>query len=98
MPVNVIACAIILAWAVWCCLNPRVHDGIVGKFIFAVIALAALSVILGNTTAGIAPSITGTTLHLAIAALGIRHAFIVHFWPRIKRSIQCSSCPSRTQP
>jgi hypothetical protein len=102
MTVNVIACAILLIWACWACLNPNVNDGVLGKFIFGCVALAALSVILGNTTQGIKPSGPGTTLHCAIAALGLRHVFLKHCWPQVKQRIQnrilCATCPRRNKP
>lgn len=87
--VNTIACSIIVMWAVWSALSGKVRDGIVGKFIFGVIAVSALASALGH---GMQPSQTSgsmaaiMTLEVAFAAYATRLVFMKYAWPRIANS------------
>jgi hypothetical protein len=81
LAVNTVACSIICAWATWCIFSPEVRDGVFGKALFATIAIAALSVVLGPGYGYDKPQTPGVTLHVCIAALGVRHAVMKHLWP-----------------
>jgi hypothetical protein len=81
--INCVACAVICAWATWCVLSPKINDGVFGKFLFATVALAALSVVLGPGYGYSKPQAPGVTLHVCIAALGLRQIFIKTIWPAI---------------
>lgn len=74
--INDCAFLIIFVWACWCIFSNRVNDGIFGKIMFSMTALAALSSAL-NHTAGT------TTLHVCFAAIGLRHIAIKTVWPKV---------------
>jgi hypothetical protein len=81
LAVNTVACSIICIWATWCIFSPVVQDGVFGKALFATIAIAALSVVLGPGYGYDKPQAPGVTLHVCIAALGLRHIVMKHLWP-----------------
>lgn len=88
---NVLACCLIFLWSCWAVVGNMVNDGVLGKAIWSGAALAALSVILGNVTGYSAPNPPDTTLHLFIAALGMRHMFLKHVWPKIMHCWRCKN-------
>lgn len=81
LAINMVACSIICAWATWCIFSPGVRDGVIGKLLFATVAIAALSVVLGPGYGYHQPDAPGVTLHVCIAALGLRHIVMKHLWP-----------------
>lgn len=92
---NMGACGVIFVWATWCALSRRVRDGVLGKVMFAVAALAALAVILGPQGGYHGPRTAEVTLNVAMALLGVRHAAIRYLWPRVVRAVRCAACPNR---
>lgn len=90
---NLMACAVIFAWAVWAVLNKNVRDGIVGKVIFCCIAFSAMSVMFSDAAVLDLNGKPATALHLSIAALGLRHVCIKHFWAYAIRKYICMACP-----
>lgn len=64
------AYSLIFAWSTWCVLSNQVNDGIVGKIMYAAVAIAALSAVLG-TPESIAK--TNVIIILSVAGIGIRH-------------------------
>ena len=89
--VAVVSAAIIAALSFWCVINPKVHDGVVGKCFYVMISLAALGVACVPTWASL------STLVASIASLWVRNFFTELFWPpiraRILRRIRCATCP-----
>ena len=67
-------------WAVWCALSRKVNDGIVGKVIYAVIALSGYAIVMRVETVFITPTVAGVTFHGALAMAGFRHYFVVTHW------------------
>lgn len=91
--VNMAACAVIFVWSTWCVFSRRVHDGILGKVLFAIASLAALGVLLGPQYGYDRPHTAEVTLNAAIALLGLRHLAMKYLWPRLCRAIRCATCP-----
>lgn len=77
---NIVACAIIFAWAVWCVFSKAVKDGILGKIFFSAIALAAItSALAGHHQAELSPQ--AYTMNFCMAGLGVRHFFLKQIKP-----------------
>lgn len=87
---------IIVLWAIWAALSSRVRDGIIGKIIYSVVALAGWAIIQRSETFFITPSVAGVTFHCGLACAGIRHFFIVTWWVSVKgwlcRKLSCEHC------
>lgn len=83
-------------WATWCVLSGKVRDGVIGKIIYAVIALSGYAVLARSDRIFFAPSIAGTTLLAFLALVGARHIFIVMYWQQVKawlcRVLSCEHC------
>lgn len=76
--VNTVAITIIVLWAFWCLLSPRVSDGIIGKILYLMLALAALG-ILSNPGQG-----SETKMNIVFAAIGIRHFWMKSYWKEVR--------------
>lgn len=97
--------AMIAAWATWCVLSRKVNDGVLGKVIYAVIALAGYAIVVRAETVFFSPTVAGVTLHAALAMAGVRHYVMANHWSSIKsvicRYLRCESClnePPATTP
>jgi hypothetical protein len=97
--------SMIAGWATWCVLSNKVRDGIVGKMIYAAIALSGFAIATRDDTIFFTPSSAGVTFHGALALAGLRHWFIANHWPRVKawlcRYLHCEQClnePTAPQP
>jgi thiosulfate reductase cytochrome b subunit len=87
---------IISLWAMWCMLSARVHDGIVGKIIYATIMLTGFAIVTRAETVFVSPTTAGVTFHGALALAGLRHWFVANHWPIVKgwlcRYLHCEQC------
>lgn len=80
---NAIAATVLFALSTWCILSPNFNDGIIGKLIFSVLSISCF-VVIDQAIAGQPPKpVVTTTIAMALAALCIRHWFIVHVWPHV---------------
>lgn len=79
--INLLAVTLIVVWAFWCLLSPRVSDGFIGKILYLLLGLAALGV-LSNPNRE-----TETVLNCTFAALGVRHAWMKLVFPKIKCAV-----------
>jgi hypothetical protein len=97
---STISIGTIAIWAAWCVLSNRVRDGIVGKIIYAAIALSGFAIATRGETVFITPSAAGVTFHGALALAGLRHWFVANHWPRVKallcRYLHCEQCLNNT--
>lgn len=88
--------SIIAGWATWCVLSNKVRDGIVGKMIYAAVALSGFAIATRGDTIFFTPSSAGVTFHGALALAGLRHWFVANHWPRVKAWIchylHCEQC------
>ncbi|MFJ3486592.1 hypothetical protein ACIPL1_24785 [Pseudomonas sp. NPDC090202] len=93
---NAYAAGVIAVWATWCVLSRRVRDGIVGKVLFSVIALAGYAILARSDRFFFTPNTAGVTLHIALALAGARHMFMLTYWQRVKvwlcRRLNCEHC------
>ncbi|MGM7282573.1 hypothetical protein ABRY74_12110 [Pseudomonas guariconensis] len=93
---NAASSGMIAIWATWCVLSGKVRDGVIGKVIYAVIALSGYAVLARSDRIFFAPSVAGTTLLAFLALAGARHIFIVMYWHQVKawlcRVLNCEHC------
>jgi hypothetical protein len=91
MTLNVLAVTVIVLWAFWCLLSPRVSDGIVGKVLYMLLVLAALGVLSHPGERA------ETILNCTFAAIGIRHFWMktvfCHLRATVLKRIRCATCP-----
>lgn len=96
--IDSIACGMIALWAFWCVVSGKVRDGILGKLIYSTIAISAYVAVSDENIFLLGQTISGVTLHLALALAGLRHLFMVTYWKRVKawlcRSLNCEHCLS----
>ena len=94
--INAYSAGVIALWANWCILSGKVRDGVVGKIIYAVIALSGYAILARNERMFFSPTIAGTTLYVSLALAGVRHWFMVMYWPQTKawlcRTLKCEHC------
>jgi len=83
-------------WAMWCMLSARVHDGIIGKIIYAAIMVSGFAIVTRAETFFVTPTTAGVTFHGALALAGLRHWFVANHWPLVKgllcRYLHCEQC------
>lgn len=79
--INQLAVLMIVFWAFWCLLSPKVSDGLVGKVLYLLLGLAALGV-LSNPDRN-----SETILNCTFAALGVRHVWMKLFFPKIRCAV-----------
>lgn len=93
--------ALIVIWAIWSVFSRRVRDGVIGKLIYATIALSGYAIVTRAETIYITPTVAGVTFHASLACAGIRHIFMVTWWPQVKRwlcrKMNCEHCLSCDQ-
>ena len=94
--INAYSAGVIALWATWCILSGKVRDGVLGKIIYAVIALSGYAILARSERMFFAPTIAGTTLYVSLALAGVRHWFMVMYWPQTKiwlcRRLNCEHC------
>lgn len=72
---NFIAVMMIFVWASWCVVYSGVRDGLVGKLLFACVAISAFAIIV-HTVTGDYRSRPFITMNICIAMVGMRHVFL----------------------
>ncbi|KAF0865913.1 MULTISPECIES: hypothetical protein [Pseudomonas] len=87
---------LIALWATWCCLSGKVRDGVLGKLIYATIALSGYALLVRNDRLIMSQSVAEATLYASLALAGVRHVFMVTYWQRVKvllcRALNCEHC------
>jgi hypothetical protein len=87
---------LIVLWAIWSVFSRKVRDGVIGKVIYASIALSGYAIVTRAETAYITPTVAGVTFHASLALAGMRHIFMVTWWPQVKRwlcrKMNCEHC------
>lgn len=93
--INNIAVIIIVLWALWCWFSPIVNDGIIGKVMLLLLALAVMGVLSDPGPRA------ETLLNVSVASLVIRHWWMRTYFPRVRdailRRLRCSSCPDKQE-
>ncbi len=74
----------ISVWALWAVFSKKVRDGIFGKAIYSVVALSGYGVVLGGHSVFFTPTAAGLTFLGSLAAAGVRHYFVVTWWPDVR--------------
>lgn len=96
--INSIACGLIALWATWCVLSGKVRDGIIGKIIYSAIAISGFVVMTRNQTLFIGATSAGLTFHASLCLAGMRHMFMVTYWPAVRKwiclKLRCDHCLS----
>jgi hypothetical protein len=82
-----LSCGAIALWATWCALSGKVCDGVLGKFIYAAIAISGYAIFARKENFFFGPTVAGVTLHMALATAGARHWFIATYWPQFKTRV-----------
>lgn len=94
--INAFSAGLIALWATWAVLSGKVRDGVIGKILYSVIALSGYAILARSDRMFFTPNTAGVTMHVALALAGIRHIFVVMYWPRVKRWIcrrlDCDLC------
>jgi hypothetical protein len=94
--INSIACGLIALWATWCVLSGKVRDGIIDKIIYLAIAISGFVVMMRNQTLFIGATNVGLTFHVSLCLAGLRHMFMVTYWPAVKKwicwKLDCECC------
>ncbi|ERO65230.1 hypothetical protein [Pseudomonas piscis] len=87
---------LIALWATWCCLSGKVRDGVLGKLIYATIALSGYALLVRNDRLIMSQSVAEATLYTSLALAGVRHVLMVTYWQRVKvwlcRTLNCDHC------
>lgn len=78
---SLIAVGVLVVHAVWCLLCKRVSDGIVGKLLYGLLSLAALSYVSDPGPHSQA------LLNASMATVAVRHWWMKTYWQRIKARI-----------
>lgn len=94
--INVFAALVIFLWATWCVVSAEVHDGIVGKLLYAGSAIAAFAILANNAT-GHQPPGNEVALNCCMAGLALRHFFLRTYWPRIRCRLLGTLSPQRRE-
>lgn len=89
--ISMVAVGVLVVHAVWCLLCKRVSDGIVGKFLYGLLSLAALAYL------SMPDAYATGVLHSALAAIAVRHFWMKTYWPVIRLRI-ISGLNRRSQP
>ena len=94
--INSYSAGVIALWATWCILSRKVRDGVLGKIIYAVIALSGYAILARSERMFFSPTIAGTTLYVSLALAGARHWFMVTYWSQttawLCRKLNCEHC------
>lgn len=75
---------LIAFWATWSVFSCRVRDGVIGKLIYATIALSGYAIATRSEAIIFTPTVAGVTFHGSLALAGMRHIFMVTWWARVR--------------
>lgn len=77
-------------------LSGKVRDGVTGKILYAVIAISGHAILARSDRFFFTPNSAGVTMHGSVGLAGLRHMFMVSYWPKVKRWIcarlDCDRC------
>jgi hypothetical protein len=94
--INAIAAGAIAIWATWCVLSGKVRDGVIGKVLYAIIAISGYAILARSERMFFTANTAWATLMVSLALAGMRHMFMLTYWPRVKRWIcrhlDCERC------
>ena len=79
--VSLFAVGLIVIHAIWCLLCPRVSDGVIGKFLYLLLSLAAFAFISRPSP------FSQMVLNLSFASIAVRHWWMKTYWSQVKKSI-----------
>lgn len=79
--VSLIAVGLIVIHAIWCLLCPRVSDGVLGKFLYLMLSLAAFAFISKPSP------FSQMLLNVSFASIAIRHWWMKTYWADVKREV-----------
>lgn len=94
--INVFAALVIFLWGTWCVVYSGVHDGIVGKLLYAASAIAGFAIV-ANASTGSQPPGNEVFLNCCMAGLAVRHFFLRTYWPRIRCRLLGTITPQRRE-
>lgn len=92
---NILACSIIVAWALWATLSPRVDVGVLGKILLGYASLSAFAVIMGLWYGYRSPHPSEVNLNIALSLLGLRQVCVTYWITGLRRYF-CRECPHRS--
>lgn len=84
---NAAGAGLIAFWATLGVLSGKVRDGVIGKILYAVIAISGYAILAQSDRFFFTPNSAGVTMHVALALAGIRHMFMVTYWAAVKKWI-----------
>jgi hypothetical protein len=79
--VSLIAVGLIVIHAIWCLLCPRVSDGVLGKFLYLMLSLAAFAFISKPSP------FSQMLLNVSFASIAARHWWMKTYWANVKREV-----------
>lgn len=79
--VSLIAVGLIVIHAIWCLLSPRVSDGVLGKFLYLTLSLAAFAFLSRPSP------FSQMLLNISFASIAVRHWWMKTYWAQVKRRI-----------
>lgn len=79
--VSLVAVGLIVIHAIWCLLSPRVSDGVLGKFLYLMLSLAAFAFLSRPSP------FSQMVLNVSFAAIAIRHWWMKTYWAGVKKRI-----------
>ncbi len=94
--INGIAAGLIALWATWCVLSGKVRDGVIGKVLYSIVAISGYAILARSDRLFFTPNSAGVTMLVGLALLGMRHMFMLTYWPSVKRwlcaRLSCEGC------
>lgn len=79
--VSLFAVGLIVIHSIWCLLCPRVSDGVIGKFLYLLLSLAAFAFISRPSP------FSQMLLNLSFASIALRHWWMKTYWACFKRLV-----------
>lgn len=98
--VHALCAGSIAVWATWCVLSRKVDDGVIGKIIYAIIAISGYAILARSDGYYFSTRAAETTMYIGVSLACARHWFMKTFWTKTKRWIcvkikcdHCAKCP-----